>query len=526
MSIKPPRKIKMSKMQLNALKERIRERKLGDADWEAVEAMVDTVECLSQVIEEKNAAIGRLCKYLIGAPTETAKNVLKNKEGKKNKQPPQEKKPDKKRKGHGRKPASEYTGGTKVTIEHPTLTAGNPCPECEKGKVYELSMPAVSVYIQGQAPLKSTVYERIRLRCNLCGQMYLPELPAEVAEKKYDESAAAIVAVLKYGCGMPFNRLEKLQQNLNNPVPASTQWDVVNSAALPLAPVHDALISFAAQGDLIHNDDTTMKVLSFLKQQDPDSTRKGIFTTGIVSNWNGHQIALFMTGRNHAGENLNDLLKRRASGLSPPIQMCDGASRNKSQDFESIMASCLAHARRQFVEIVNSFPDECEYIIERLGKVYHHDAIAKEEKLSDDRRLAYHQQHSGLIMAELEVWCRKQIDEKIVEPNSGLGKAINYMLKRWQKLTRFLQIPGAPLDNNICERALKYAICHRKNALFYKTQRGAYVGDLFMSIIHTCQLSGVNPLEYITWLLKNEMQLSKSPESYMPWNYDQSLSPS
>lgn len=526
MSIKPPRKIKMSKMQLNALKERIRERKLGDADWEAVEAMVDTVECLSQVIEEKNAAIGRLCKYLIGAPTETAKNVLKNKEGKKNKQPPQEKKPDKKRKGHGRKPASEYTGGTKVTIEHPTLTAGNPCPECEKGKVYELSMPAVSVYIQGQAPLKSTVYERIRLRCNLCGQMYLPELPAEVAEKKYDESAAAIVAVLKYGCGMPFNRLEKLQQNLNNPVPASTQWDVVNSAALPLAPVHDALISFAAQGDLIHNDDTTMKVLSFLKQQDPDSTRKGIFTTGIVSNCNGHQIALFMTGRNHAGENLNDLLKRRASGLSPPIQMCDGASRNKSQDFESIMASCLAHARRQFVEIVNSFPDECEYIIERLGKVYHHDAIAKEEKLSDDQRLAYHQQHSGLIMAELEVWCRKQIDEKIVEPNSGLGKAINYMLKRWQKLTRFLQIPGAPLDNNICERALKYAICHRKNALFYKTQRGAYVGDLFMSIIHTCQLSGVNPLEYITWLLKNEMQLSKSPESYMPWNYDQSLSPS
>lgn len=107
MSIKPPRKIKMSKMQLNALKERIRERKLGDADWEAVEAMVDTVECLSQVIEEKNAAIGRLCKYLIGAPTETAKNVLNNKEGKKNKQPPQEKKPDKKRKGYGRKPASE-----------------------------------------------------------------------------------------------------------------------------------------------------------------------------------------------------------------------------------------------------------------------------------------------------------------------------------------------------------------------------------------------------------------------------------
>ncbi|MEJ2096648.1 MAG: IS66 family transposase [Deltaproteobacteria bacterium] len=517
MSVKPLRKIKLSKAQVKALRERIKQRKLQESDWDVVEAMVETVDCLSQVIEEKNAAIGRLCKYLIGAPTETAKNVLKNDKARQGR--PEQPKAAKKRKGHGRKPASEYTGGTKVTIEHPTLSAGSPCPECEKGKVYELSMPSVSVYIEGQAPLKSTVYERTRLRCNLCGEIYTPELPAEVAEKKYDESAAAIIGVLKYGCGMPFYRLEKLQQSLDNPVAASTQWDIVNAAALPLAPVHDALIHLAAQGDLIHNDDTTMKLLAFLKEQDPESTRKGIFTTGIVSTWQDHQIALFMTGRNHAGENFNELLKRRATGLAPPIQMCDGASRNGSEDFESIMANCLAHARRQFVEIVNSFPDECTYMIERLGKVYHHDAIAKEQKLSDDQRLFYHKKQSGPIMDELESWCRQQINEKIVEPNSGLGKAINYMLNRWEKLTRFLQIPGAPLDNNICERALKYAICHRKNALFYKTQRGAHVGDLFMSLIHTCQLAGINPLEYITWLLKNARQLEKSPEDFMPWNY-------
>jgi len=482
--------------------------------------MAETIACLSQVIEEKNASIGRLCKYLIGAPTETARNIIKK--DKPEPEQPEKQNRAKKRKGHGRKPASEYKGGAKLTIEHRTLAAGNRCPECERGRVYELSMPSVSVYIKGEAPLKSTVYERIRLRCNLCGQIYTPELPAEVADKKYDESAAAIVAVLKYGCGMPFHRLEKLQQSLGNPVAASTQWDIVNSAALPLAPAHDALINFAAQGELIHNDDTTMKVLAFLKQQDPGSTRKGVFTTGIVSKWQDHQIALFMTGRNHAGENLNELLKRRAVGLAPPIQMCDGASRNGSEDFEAIMANCLAHARRQFVEIINSFPDECAYMIERLGKVYHHDAIAKEQKLSDEQRLLCHKQQSGPIMAELEAWCRQQIEEKIVESNSGLGKAVNYMLNRWEKLTRFLQIPGAPLDNNICERALKYAICHRKNALFYKTQRGANVGDLFMSLIHTCQLAGINPLEYITWLLKNARQLEKSPEDFMPWNYGKS----
>ncbi|MFZ7112852.1 MAG: IS66 family transposase [Desulfatiglandales bacterium] len=184
------------------------------------------------------------------------------------------------------------------------------------------------------------------------------------------------------------------------------------------------------------------------------------------------------------------------------------------------MANCMALARRQFVEIINSFPDECAYMIKRLGKVYYHEAMAREQKMADEERLAWHKRLSTPIMDELELWCEKQIDEKIVEPNSGLGKAIKYMQKRWDKLTRFLNIPGAPLDNNICERALKYAICNRKNALFYKTQRGAYVGDLFMSLIHTCQLEGINPLKYLAWLLKNVKQLEKSPEGFMPWNYD------
>ena len=518
MPVKPPKKLKLSRAQLGALQKRIKQRKLKDDDWQVLHALTETADFLSQAIEEKNAAIGRLCKYLFGAPTETAKNVIKKD---RTDEKPEKPKTPKKSKGHGRKPAAAYQGGTRVTLEHPQLEPGNRCPECDKGRVYELALPAVSVYIQGEAPLKSTVYERLRLRCNLCGEIYTPELPAEVADKKYDESAAALIAVLKYGCGMPFNRIAKLQADLKNPVPSSTQWDIVNAAALPLAPVHDAMIGFAAQGELIHNDDTTMKVLDYLKEQDPENGRKGIFTTGMVSKWQDHQIALFMTGRNHAGENLNDLLKRRATGLSPPIQMCDALTRNKSEDFETIMANCLAHARRQFVEIVNSFPEECAYMIDSLATVYHHDAIARQQEMTAQQRLDYHNQHSGPIMAELESWCNEQISKKLVEPNSGLGKAINYMRKRWKNLTRFLQIPGAPLDNNLCERALKYAICHRKNALFYKTQRGANVGDLFMSLIHTCQLAGVNPLDYISWLLKNAQNLAKSPEQYMPWNFNQ-----
>ena len=509
-----PKRLLISGKQLKSLQDRIRQRHLNENDYDVLQGLAETIECLSQALAEKDVSLARLCKYLLGAPTETARNLFKRKNP-----PIQSNGTDKPQKGHGRNPASTYENADRITITHPDLASGDRCPGCEKGKLYELSMPSVFVHIKGQAPLAATVYERSRLRCNLCGEILTPTLPEDVGDKKHDESAAAMLAVLKYGCGMPLHRLEKLQAKLKNPVPASTQWDILNASAITLAPVMDALVENAAQGEIIHNDDTTMKVLSFIQEQDADNQRKGIFTTGLVSRLDDHTIALFRTGNQHAGENLTDLLALRKTGLAPPIQMCDALSRNASKVFESIMANCLTHARRQFVEIIDGFPEECAYVIEQLGAVYHNDAIARQRNITDLERLSYHQCHSGPVMANLHAWCSRQIDDKIVEPNSGLGKAINYMLKRWKKLTRFIEVSNAPLDNNICERALKYAILHRKNALFYKTKRGAQVGDLFMSLIHTCQLAGVNPLEYLTWLLKNAARLVTEPKDYLPWKY-------
>ncbi len=518
MGVRKPKKLKISASQLKALQGRIKNRTLAEEDWDVVMAMTETVECLSQALAENKTSLARLCKYLLGAPTETAKNIL----GKNTTTEPEPKleKPDRPPpKGHGRNPASAYRGGAKVLIDHPCLHTGDMCPGCEKGKIYELAMPSVFVHITGAAPLNSTVYERTRLRCNLCGEVFTPPLPAEAGEAKHDESAAAMVAILKYGCGMPFHRLEKLQDNLGQPLPASTQWDMVQASALTLTPLLSALETCAAQGEVLHNDDTTARILSFLKEQAPESTRKGIFTSGIVSIREGHKIALFKTGNRHAGENLEELLRARASGLPPPIQMCDALSRNVPKDFETILSNCLTHGRRQFVELMDRFPEECTYVIEALGTVYKHDALVKERGLSHDQRLAYHQEHSGPVMDDLKAWCETQFEQKLVEPNSGLGKAIKYMLKHWEKLTRFLKVAGAPLDNNLVERALKFSILHRKNALFYKTRNGAHVGDLFMSIIHTCQLAGVNPLNYLTWVLKNIKKLQINPSDFLPWNY-------
>jgi transposase len=126
-------------------------------------------------------------------------------------------------------------------------------------------------------------------------------------------------------------------------------------------------------------------------------------------------------------------------------------------------------------------------------------------------------------MTELHQWLETQLAEHKTEPNSGLGKAITYLLNHWPKLTLFLQQPGAPLDNNIAERTLKKAILNRKNALFYKTLNGAGVGDLFMSLIHTCELNGTNPFQYLTELQRHADELRQKPSEWMPWNYCDTL---
>jgi hypothetical protein len=93
------------------------------------------------------------------------------------------------------------------------------------------------------------------------------------------------------------------------------------------------------------------------------------------------------------------------------------------------------------------------------------------------------------------------------------------MRKRWEPLTLFLREVGAALDNNICERALKKAIMHRKNSLFFKTPNGARVGDQYMSLIHTCELNGANPFEYLVELQRHAADVAAHPELWMPWNY-------
>ncbi len=558
-----PTKLPTIEIDMGTLEDALRraKEKLDAKDYAILRAVVDAYGTITDLVDDKNTSIARLRKLLFGAQTEKTKAVLAGKDPKASsaaqpsaplaaaaeeaattasgstteenagKTPPP---------GHGRNGADAYAGAEKVVVPHESLRPGDPCPKCEKGTVYETGRPGVLVRLVGQAPIQATVYELQKLRCNLCGAVFTAQAPHGVGAEKRDATVGSMIAVLKYGTGVPFNRGEKLQASLGIPLPASTQWQIVRDKGKLIRPAFEELIRQAAQGEVVHNDDTTVKILELMGEPAEDGSlamdaagegdgpeskpgRRGMFTSGIVATWEGRQIALFFSGRKHAGENLADVLAERAESLAPPIQMCDALSRNLPAELQTIVAHCLAHGRRRFVDVADRFPKECRHVLESLAAVYRNDAIARERKLSAAARRHFHQLESGPVMEELHVWLGRQFEDRLVEPNSALGTAISYLLKYWERLTLFLRVPGAPLDNNICERALKRAILHRKNALFYKTCRGAEIGDLFMSLIHTCQLCGASPFDYLTELERHAGELSASPEQWMPWNYRETL---
>ena len=525
-----PRKIELTPEDIKSLLERIKPA-VSESDYETIKAMADTIEALSQVLDQKAASIKRLLNLLFGQKSEKKDKVFNDPEDDADSEDGDNPEDDPAPKGgnpppkpgHGRNGASAFTGAERKFISHESLKHGDPCPECPRGKVYRLKVPEKVVRIKGSPPLTATVYELEKLRCNLCGQIFTATPPEDMGTQKHDESVAVSIALLKYANGVPFYRLQQFQAMMGVPVPASTQWGIVEPLGLEAKGPYLELLKQSAQGELFHIDDTTGKILSLMKEGETENGRKGIFTTGVISKMDDRQAVLYFTGRNHAGENLKALLENRLTGLSPPQLMCDALSRNSSEDLDVIMANCLTHARRYFVDVAPSFPEECRFVIEILAKVYHKDQIAKDQNMTPEERLAFHQFESKPLMDDLHTWLKKQLDEKLVEPNSGLGKAIQYMLNHWKALTRFLEVPGAPLDNNICERALKKAILHRKNSLFFKTEHGALIGDIFMRLIQTCAMNGENPYKYLLSIHKNPELVKANPENWLPWNYRQNL---
>jgi len=250
------KRIEIDMGELEAILDRVKAA-LSEEEYEKIHGALETLLFLTQELEKKRVSIQRLKDMLFGATTEKTKKVLDRilqeasgteQEASGDEQTGREGEKEK-RKGHGRNGADAYTGGEEIHVPHESLKEGDPCPECHQGKLYKWT-PGSIVRIKGQAPINATVYTLEKLRCKLCGEVFTAKTPEGVGEEKYDAGSAAMIALLKYGSGLPFNRLQRLEGSLGIPLPASTQWEIVKKASHGFRPAFEELIRQAAQGEV------------------------------------------------------------------------------------------------------------------------------------------------------------------------------------------------------------------------------------------------------------------------------------
>jgi transposase len=386
--------------------------------------------------------------------------------------------------------------------------------------------------IDGHALLSARHSALEKLRCSACGEIFTAGLPAGAGEEKYSAQARAALAVSRYSLGGPGYRLEGYQAMLGVPVPDATQWEEIEVVGDCAYKVCEPMEWEAAQGARIFQDDTAVRILSLSKENralfaqahaqglSTPKERPGMHTTALAVQVGESTAILYYSSRRHAGENLQGLLDKREAGRAKPLAMSDALSSNEVADASRLIrCHCLAHGRRKCSDLEDVFPHACQVVLDGLRQVFDHDEQARQDQLSPEARLAYHQAQSQPLMDARKQWLDTQIDDHLVEPNSALGKAISSMRTPWKTLTRFLSVQGAPIDNNLAERVLKLFIRQRKNSLFYQSPHSAYIASVLTSLIATCIYGGVNAGEYLVALQEHRREGCADPAAWLPWVY-------
>ena len=441
-------------------------------------------------------------------------------------------------KNHGRLSAKDYDGCKDIKIDFTDglLLAGK-CPDCANlyntDAQISIEDPTVIVLLEGKPLIWGKRYHLQKGRCGVCNKYFTAPLPKDLEEEpKYSPSAKSNIAITHYYAGLPFKRIEMLQAASRVPLPDATQFDLMHELhQSSIKPIAEVLRQHGANGETLYFDDTITRILNQIKQNKVaplKKDKKAVHGTAIVSLYEGHRIYLFDTNTNVAKHAVVSLLTDRTTD-KPFTTMSDASAHNfpildDNLAARWIIGLCLSHGRRRFFELLgDQHDDDIQFVLKCIAKVYEHERYCKQQLYDPEQRLRYHQQYSGPLIEALRIWLNNLLFYRLVEPNSPLGEAIDYMLKRWFWLTQFLRVAGAPLDNNLCEQAIKVLIRYRKNSLFYRTFYGASVGDAMMSVMHTAVHAGANLFHYLNSLQEYVHYVQDTPEQWLPWNYEQTI---
>jgi hypothetical protein len=347
-----------------------------------------------------------------------------------------------------------------------------------------------------------------------------------------------MLIVMHYFGGAPFKRLESLHQGWGVPMPDANQWEVVNAADDLLLPLYKALEQHAIQkATNFRIDDTGSMVIALQKQIEDEiaalqrlgestkDVRTGINATGLYWETPNGPIILFYTGRHHAGEIVDQVLRHRLLASPKLVKCTDGASKNFDHKYADklVESTCNAHALLKFRDLKDKYPAEYAQAASVYQQVFDNDDKAKALGLTPVDRMLHHRQHSKPLMQELKKKCLEKLESRRVEPNSPLWEPLTFVVNQWDRLTRFCEVPGVPLDTNLVEQALIIPVRYLAGSFNYQTEDGALVGDHLMSLIATARAQDVDPATYLTECLRSHEDLATRPDHYLPWVYRERL---
>jgi transposase len=413
-------------------------------------------------------------------------------------------------------------------VPHLLETSQFTCPCCQK-KMHRAHKKTVTIIrLQGFSEER---HELETVRCQTCNTTLEAQGPQEKTILQFAVPAASVLIALRYAYGLPSYRLEEVSASMGYEIPDSSQWDMFLNAAQQLVPFHACLEREAADAGVVQIDDTKARIveitvaLTLAKMEGRTPERTGVHTTAFLAKCTQGKICLFQSGLHHAGEVLARILAAKSTE-DTVILMSDAASSNTCKlnaASKVIQSNCNSHAVRRFKELEDNpvFADDANEILKLYKDLFVRDRALKEMPAA--HRLAVHKKESLPQMEAIRTKINNDFLSKRVEPNSDLGGAYKYFLNHFEELSAFCNYQDAPICNNACERLLKRAIRHRKNSLFYKTQTGAAVGDIHMTILMTAKENGIEPVQYLTDLLTHTKLVNANPKDWLPWNYTETI---
>jgi transposase len=456
--------------------------------------------------------------------------------------------PEPKRKGHGRNGAGAYVNAKHCVHALLSGIIGALCVACGVGPMSRYRDKLV-VAVKGQPLFDAVIHHFEQARCRLCGAIIRAEgtaaIPGGLGSSyiTYDWSACAMLLVMHYFGGLPFKRMESLQAGWGIPMPDANQWSVADQSADLLFPLYKAIERHGVDNaQALRIDDTGSMIIEVRREiraevsalealgESASDVRTGINATGVYLETEQGRVLLFFTGRHHAGEIVDRILKHRHVAQhngNKLVKVTDAASKNFSHAHHDELeeAVCNAHAYLKFRAVKDQHSEAYSLAGEVYKKVFDNDDVAAAEAMSPHERMLYHRQHSLPEMKRLKKMCRERLESRLVEPSSPLWEPLTFIINQWDRLTRFCEVPGVPLDTNVVEQMLIIPVRYLAGSFNYQTQNGADVGDRHMSLIATANANGVEPVAYLTECLDNHEDLERRPEHYLPWVYRARLEP-